>query len=472
MARAISLAHPSIDRARQAPWALASLALTMLLSSLGTSIANVALPTLVQAFGATFQAVQWVVLAYLLAVTTLVVSGGRLGDLVGRRRLMLGGIALFTASSVACGAAGHLPVLIAARVGQGFGAAVMMALSMALVGDAVPKERAGQGMGFLGTMSAVGTALGPSLGGLLIAALGWRSLFLLNLLLGLLALVLAHRVLPADRPNDRRQPFDLIGSTLLAATLVAYALSMTLGKVSFGPRSVALLTLALVGAGLFVLTQMRARSPLVRLSLFADPGISAGFAMSALVTTVAMTTLVVGPFYLASGLGLTPATVGLVMTAGPLVAAFSGVPAGRAVDRFGAHRVTLAGLASMAVGCAGLASTPLNFGIAGYLVPLVVTTAGFATFQAANNTAVVSTTHASQRGVVSGLLNLSRNLGLVTGASVMGAVFARGTHAVNVAEATPAAIAVGAHVAFAVAAVFVIAALVLAIRFARTANRA
>jgi MFS family permease len=119
----------------------------MLLSSLGTSIANVALPSFVQAFGASFNAVQWVMLAYLLAVTTLVVSVGRLGDLFGRRRLMLAGVAIFTLASVACAAASGLWMLIAARVTQGAGAAIMMSLAMALVADAVPRERAGRAMG-------------------------------------------------------------------------------------------------------------------------------------------------------------------------------------------------------------------------------------------------------------------------------------------------------------------------------------
>ena len=466
MSRAISSAEPAIRSAPAMSLALTCLAVTMLLSSLGTSIANVALPTLVEAFHTSFQAAQWVVLAYLLAVTTLVVSVGRLGDLMGRRRLMLAGIALFTLSSVVCGVSSQLWMLIAARVGQGFGAAMMMAMSMALVGDAVPKERAGQTMGFLGTMSAVGTALGPSLGGLLISALGWRSLFLLNLPLGFLALGLAYGSLPRDQPQSQRTTFDWLGSILLALTLGAYALSMTLGRGSFGPMGIALLVIALLGAGLFVLAESRITSPLVHLGLFRDREISAGFVMSSLVTTVAMTTLVVGPFYLAHGLELPPATVGLVMTAGPLVAALTGVPAGRAVDRLGARSVTLAGLLLMAIGCVALASFPMTLGIAGYVLPLVVTTAGFATFQAANNTAMVSTTDASQRGVVSGLLNLSRNLGLVTGASVMGAVFARGTHAADVATASAAAIATGAHVAFGTAAAFVIAAVLLAIRFA------
>ena len=177
---------PPVPLTRSARWALTSLSLSLLLSSLGTSIANVGLPTLAQAFGAIFAQVQWVVLAYLLAITTLIVSVGRLGDLLGRRRLLLGGIALFTFASALCGLAPTLPWLIAARALQGLGAAVMMALTMALVGELVPKARTGSAMGLLGTMSAVGTALGPSLGGVLIATLGWRALFLVNLPLGCL----------------------------------------------------------------------------------------------------------------------------------------------------------------------------------------------------------------------------------------------------------------------------------------------
>ena len=283
----------------------------------------------------------------------------------------------------------------------------------------------------------------------------------------------AEPVLSADRVERNIQFIESLPVTsgLLAGTLVAYALSMTLGKGSFGPKSIALLAIAFLAAALFAFTQSRVRSPLVRMKLFGDRAISAGFAMSALVTTVAMTTLVVGPFHLSKALGLTTATVGLVMTAGPVVAALAGVPAGRAVDRFGSRSVTLAGLSMMSIGCLALALCPLEFGVVGYVLPLVLTTAGFATFQAANNTAVVSTTPVSQRGVVSGLLTLSRNLGLITGASVMGAVFVRGTHATSVADASPFAVASGTHVAFGTAAAFVITALVLAVQFAKPASR-
>ncbi len=201
----------------------------MLLASLGTSSANVALPTLTQAFSVSFQAAQWIVLAYLLATTTLIVSVGRLGDIIGRRRLLLTGLVLFAVASVLCGSAPALWLLIAARAAQGLGAAIMMALSLALVGETVPQDKTGSAMGLLGTMSAIGTALGPSLGGVLIAALSWRAIFFVNVPLALLALLLAHRSLPADRrgPTTEKTGFDTLGTLLLALMLGAYALAMT-----------------------------------------------------------------------------------------------------------------------------------------------------------------------------------------------------------------------------------------------------
>src|SRR6266481_9791839 len=220
------------ERTPSVRWALASLSLSMLLSSLGTSIANVGLPTLAQAFSASFQDVQWIVLAYLLAITTLIVSVGRLGDITGRRRLLLAGIFLFTVASVLCGVAPTLRLLIAARAAQGLGAAIMMALTMAFVGETVPKQQTGSAMGLLGTMSAIGTALGPSLGGVLIAGLGWRAIFLVNAPLGILTFVLAHRSLPADikGPKTDGAGFDTTGTLLLALTLAGYALAMTIGR--------------------------------------------------------------------------------------------------------------------------------------------------------------------------------------------------------------------------------------------------
>ncbi|ARB27572.1 MFS transporter [Pseudomonas tolaasii] len=372
--------------------ALLSLSLSMLLASLGTSIANVGLPALAQVFDASFHAVQWVVLAYLLAITAVIVSAGRLGDRLGRRRLLLCGLLLFAVACALCGAAPSLPGLVAARVLQGLGAASMMAMTLGLVGDTVTQERTGRVMGLLGTMSAVGTAMGPSVGGLLLSLWGWRALFLAGLPLGVLGAALAWRYLPVDRPAER------------ATT-----------RPSFW-------------------------QPLK------DPALRAGLAMSALVSAVIMATFVVGPFYLSRGLELAPAWMGLAMAVGPCVAALTGVPAGRLTDRLGSQRMTLAGLSVMATGALLLS---LASGLVAYLASLVILTAGYSLFQAANNTAVMSDVQPARRGTISGLLNLSRNLGLIVGASALGAVFAWACP--DVTQATPPDVANGLHVTFSVA---------------------
>lgn len=445
----------SVPSSRNAAgWALASLSLAMLLSSLGTSIANVGLPSFAEAFGVPFQEVQWVVLAYLLAITTLIVSVGRLGDLFGRKRLLIGGIALFTVASAACALAPSLWVLIVARAAQGLGAAVMMALSTAFVSEAVPKARLGSAMGLLGTMSALGTALGPSLGGVLIATFGWPALFAVNVPLGALALVLAAAGLP-DGKTERpvQQGFDLVGTAVLALTLGAYALAMTLGKGQFGLLNLVLLLVALAGTGVFLVVEQRAASPLVDLAMFTDGGLRAGLATSGMVATVMMTTLVVGPFYLSRALGLEPALVGAVMSIGPIVSALSGVLAGRLVDRLGAARTAVAGLVGMVIGAGALVVLPALFGVGGYVVGIALLTPGYQLFQAANTTQVMGNVAAERRGVTSGLLSLSRNLGLITGASLMGAIFALATLSDDVTTAAPAAVGSGMAITFAVAAV-------------------
>lgn len=278
----------------------------------------------------------------------------------------MAGVFVFMAASLLCGVAPTLPLLIAARAAQGLGAASMMSLAMAFVGETVPKEKTGSAMGLLGTMSAAGTALGPSLGGLLISGFGWRAIFFATVPPALVTLVLAYRFLPVDRRVATARPrFDY--------------------------------TEAL-------------RNP--------------GLAMSTLVTTVVMATMVVGPFYLSGTLALDAARVGLVMSCGPIVAALTGVPAGRLVDRFGTSRMTITGLAAMAAGAAMLPLLAAKLAVAGYVAALVTITAGYALFQAANNTAVMSDVVPDRRGAVSGLLNLSRNLGLIAGASLMGSLYA------------------------------------------------
>ncbi|HET9237971.1 MAG TPA: MFS transporter [Oligoflexus sp.] len=445
-------------------WPLATLSLSMLMPSLETSIANAGLPTLAQAFDASFQEVQWVVLSYLLVITTMIVSVGRFGDIIGRRRLLLSGVLLFTLASLLCGWAPSLWILVAARAAQGLGAATMMALTLAMVGGTVSKEKTGSAMGLLGTMSALGTTLGPSLGGILITEFGWHTIFLINVPLGLLNFFLIMRYLPRDRkqPQAAAAGFDIAGMLILAATLAAYSLAMTIGHGRLDPLNLTLLGLAFLGALLFVFHELKTASPLIQFTMFQDSSLSAGLAMSGLVATVMMTTLVVGPFYLSSALGLKPAWVGFALSTGPLVAAVTGLPAGRIVDAWGTRRMTLLGLGGMAAGAFLLSLLPQAFGIAGYLVPIAMMTSSYALFQAANNTQIMTGIRPERRGVISGLLSLSRNLGLITGASAMGAIFAAASQATELTRADPEAVAQGMHFTFAVAGGLIVLALGIA----------
>jgi len=463
----------SLDRPRTIPeacalpqpstrGALVGLLLSTFLASLGTSAANVGLPTIASVFKVSFPAVQWIVLAYLLAVTTMIVGAGRLGDIVGRRRLLALGIALFTGASLVAGLAPSLPVLIAARAAQGLGAAMMMALSMAFVSEAVRPSRVGRAMGLLGTMSAVGTALGPSLGGMLLTFPGWRALFLINVPFGVAALWFVQRHLPnAQPPTVGDRFFDLSGTALLAVSLGAFALALTAGGHRSESTRIVLLAGAVVGAALFLRRQAHARVPLVPSALLRDRAFGASLASNALVACVMMSTLIVGPFYLTRGLGLVPAAMGLTMTVGPILTALSGVPAGRFVDHRGPFRAGLIGLAAMVLGSGLLAALAGTLHVMGYLGPICFLTVGYALFQAANNTAVMATAKPDERGVVAGVLSLSRNLGLITGASLMGAVFARGSGVSDITAASADAVARGMRITFVVAAALVTLAMVL-----------
>lgn len=441
-------------------WRLFSLSLAMLLPSLGTSIANVALPTLAETFEAPFHDVQWIVIAYLIAVTALVVAAGRLGDLFGRRRLLLAGIAVFAAASAAGAFAGNLWVLVAARAVQGAGAAVMMALTVAAVGDVVPKEATGRAMGLLGTVSAVGTALGPSLGGALVAALGWRSVFAFMAFAGVTAYAFGTRLFPEDAADESRRPrLDVAGTLLLALSFAAYALATTLQA---SPGWIASLAAAAgLGLAAFVVVELYVASPMIRLPLLRDRTLSAGLVSLSIVSAIVMATLVVGPFYLAQVLGLSPVDVGLVMSIGPGVAALTGVPAGRMVDRLGAYVVALAGLGAVVAGSLLMIALPRVAGVAGYIASLATITAGYALFQAAGNTAVMNGAAADRRGLVSALLALARNLGLVTGASLMGALFALGSGGIPLLGLVPDSTS-GLQLTFAAAAVSAGTALALA----------
>jgi MFS family permease len=385
--------------------ALPVLLVAMLLASLDSGVAGVALPGVAAAFAASFAQARWIVVANLAAAAAASVWAGRSGDRFGRRRLLLAGMGAWTAGALGSGLAPSLSWLIAARFFQGVAAAFTMALSTALVADILPKERVGRGLGLLGAASAAGTALGPSLGGALTAWSGWRAVFLAGAPLGLLALLSAAWTLPADK-----------------------------GAAPGGTRG------------------GRASAELLR-----EPGMALALLSNALVMTVLMGAMVVGPFHLSEGLGLSPAWAGLILSAGPVTAALAGYPSGRLTDRLGSGPAAIAGLAVSGAACLLLALLPVSLGAAGFAGPLMLLTGGYALFQTANGAAVIGKAGPEGRGAAAGLLNLSRSLGRMSGAWAMGALFA----AAAGSDPTSAATAAATRWTFAAAAALVAGAAVL-----------
>ena len=388
-----------------------TLALSMLLASLGTSIVNIALPTLAEVFLLPFIQVQAVVIGYLVSLTISVVIAGRLGDRYGCKSMLILGLVIFSLASLLCSVSSSLWVLVAARSFQGIGAAFLMTLAMALTRQTVSKSQLGSAMGMLGTISALGTALGPVLGGFLIAMSGWQSIFGLQFILAGIAIILARVLLPND----------------------------------YIKKEIPALT-----------------------SLQTDQNITPNLMVNLLVAAVMMTTVVIGPFYLSLGLNLDQIQVGLIMGIGPVVAILSGIPSGRLVDRWGSRYIVITGLIFLIIGSSMLAILPKLMGISGYIMPIIILTSGYQLFQAANNTMTLADVPKARQGMVSGLLSLSRNMGLIIGASVMGAIFSFGVGTNQLTQATALAIIDGMQLTFICAgALMVVGLLISCVSFLR-----
>ncbi len=464
-------ARPTVLKdSRQLGWALFGLSLAILMSSIDTSIVNIGLPTIARTLHASFASVQWIAISYMLVVTTLIVGIGRLGDLLGKRRLFLIGIAGFTLASLLCALAPSIGILIVARAVQGAGGAIIMALPFALQSDVVPRKQAGWTMGLLTSMVSLGIALGPALGGVLIGACGWPVIFLVNVPLGLLAFYIAWRILPASPAHAAvGQRLDWPGMLILAVALACYDLGVTFSEAQGMTLGIiALLAAALLCVVLFVVIELHVEFPLLNLRMFRNRILSASLCMSVLLFAVLQGVNLVLPFILTQAAGFSMIGAGLVMMAGPAATALFGVPAGKVADRFGTRSAMIAGTTIMAIGCLLWTTLTPAEGAWGFVWRFAITNGSFALFQTPNNMAVMASARPDQRGVVSGLLNLSRNLGMMTGASLMGALFASLVAAASgarqgVTAASGKAMIAGMHGMFLVAAYMVAASILLSI---------
>ncbi len=422
------------------------------IGQLDASIAQLVLPTLETTFHARLSLVDWVALAYLLALGSTLPIFGRLADMVGRKLLYTGGFLLFVAGSALCGVAPTLSFLIGARVFQAIGAGLLQANSIAIITTAAGPERRGRAIGVQGAAQAIGLSLGPALGGVLIQGLGWRWVFWINVPVGLLGMVLGWLVLPQTQGLRLYQRFDGGGAVLLGPALTALLLAVNEGR-RWGWTSPLLLACALGGAVLllaFVWHERRTASPLIDLRLFRVAAFTAGNVVGLLSYGILFALFFLLPFDVERGYGVTPLAAGLLLTTVPLALGVVAPLSGRLSETVGPRPLTVTGMALVAVALLALAALLTGQGTTLPLVigALVVFGVGQGLFTAPNNSAIMGAAPPERLGVAGGVLNVTRTLGTSLGVAVATVVFAvrlstLAGHAISTAQAPRASVLVG-----------------------------
>ncbi|MFA0811911.1 MFS transporter [Microbulbifer epialgicus] len=449
---------------------LIALCLATLLNALAISSVNIILPKMVAEFETTYERAQWIIIAFMIFLTATLAVAGRGSDTQGRKKIFMLGIMMFTLSTFLCGISSDIWILVFFRSLQGISAAMFTAVSMAIASDTSPKARVGMVVGLLGSISALGTGTGPLLGGLLLEILPWQAVFLIKVPFGVIIYWLAQKYLPEDgifiknvqgknticsRPygvwmtitrvqrcihtvlsekcipylrsiiNKAEQghsPTNTLAALYIFMAVLFYTLSIKPVSGDYGISNV--VTGALSGLSLWLFC-------LIRQKLLHDNSIQkpiayalyTNFATNFLVATSVVSSLVVGPFYLTLALSLDFSQAGMVMSVGSFVVAICSSIGGRLADRFRSRSTVIAGLVSLSLGALGMTNLEVAHGIPGYLICSVAMAIGYGIYLSSNNAFTMNSVDDNVKGNISGLLNLSRNLGLLTGASLMSVVF-------------------------------------------------
>ena len=403
---------------------LAVVVLGTLLGPLDTAV-NVAFPHITGAFGEPLGAIQWVVICYVLTYSSLILVCGRLGDLFGHRRIFALGLVVSAVALALCAVAPSFGLLLAFRVAQGVGTALMLSCSAALAMALYPEQRRPQVLGLYTMAFGLGAAVGPGLGGLMIEAWGWPSVFWFRVPLALA--VLATIVIlpaPARRPADGQ--FDLAGAILVTAALAGGVLALNrFGHGADGwPLGAALAALSLAAFVFFIRRQNRLSEPIIRPALFRRADFAVANLANTIVNFAGFAVLLFVPYYLDIVSGFPPALSGVVLALAPLGFILGSFAGGPLALRLAANRVCLAALALVAAGLHVVAGWPAEAGWWVLTPPLLLIGLGQGVFQVAYTETVVARLPAAERGVAGSLAMLTRTIGIVFGATILAAVFA------------------------------------------------
>jgi len=405
-------------------WAiLVTLAIGIFMATLDTSIVNISLPTIARSFHVPLGGeIEWVIIAYLVVIAGVLLTIGRLADMTGRKRLLVLGLIVFTLGSAICGAAPTLLILILARAFQGLGGALIMSVSPAILIGAFPPQERGRALGMNAVFVALGTSVGPTLGGLITANISWRWIFFVNVPLGAIGVIAALLVLPKDRMSTHGR-FDPAGAFLLAVGLIA----LTLG-LSFGPQwgSPVLIAMLVTSAGAFLLlvvVEQRVTDPVIDLNLLRNRvflSANVSLMMSFLALFAASFLL---PFYLEELRGFSIVEAGLLLTPLPIAIAIIAPFSGALADKIGSRWLAATGLSIACIGLVFISQLNAQSSVPDIIWRLLFVGIGQAIFQSPNSSALMGAAPPNRQGVASGFLATGRVVGQSISVALSGAIF-------------------------------------------------
>lgn len=405
-------------------WVLIAVGTGSFMAALDGSVVNTILPVIRDAFQSQVAAIEWVVTVYLLVISGILLTFGRLGDLRGHKSVYIWGFGIFVLGSVLCGAAPSVEALVAWRGLQALGAAMIASNAPAILTGNFPAEQRGRALGMQATMTYLGLTVGPSLGGWLTASLGWRSVFYINVPVGALALTLSLVFIPENPPAEENQPFDLAGAFTFMGGLVTLLLALNKGaEWGWGsPRILTFFIMAGVLLAVFIAIERRTPEPMLDLGLFRQPVFSASV-ISAVLNYICLYSIAfLMPFYLIQGRGLNPAQAGLLLTTQPLLMAIIAPVSGTISDRIGSRLPGMIGMSILSLGLFLLSrlgsASPLWFAALG----LAAAGIGIGIFISPNNSALMGSAPRARQGIAAGVLAASRNVGMVLGVGLAGAI--------------------------------------------------
>lgn len=439
--------------ARNYRWyVLATVFVGTFMAPLDSSIVNIAIPSLGREFSVGITTIEWVVTAYLLTTSVLLLSAGRLGDMLGHKRIYISGFAIFTTASALCGLSGGIGQLIFFRVLQAIGATCMLAAGPAILTDTFPASERGKALGMVAVSVALGLTVGPFLGGFIVGHLGWRWIFFVNVPVGILASVLAARVLKEGR-REAGKRFDFSGSALALMALFSVLLALSMGN-EWGWRSLrtgGLLIAAAAAGVLFIAVEKKIQDPVLDLSLFKNRLFSAANASALINYASLFVVMFLMPFYLGYVFRASTQVTGMALTAVPLATALVAPISGALSDKIGSRLLSTAGLAVTSLALFGLSRTAPAGGLVSVAALLGAVGLGSGMFQSPNTSAIMGSVPRNRLGVASALQATMRNVGMVLGVALSGAIVAtfapKGEFDPNYAAAIHFAFATGAAIA-------------------------